>query len=86
MVIIPYTWILGKKATTDLEDLPKEIQKRIIEKIDKSKVNPFKYFIRLKERTDYKLRIGEYRIIADINTKELRIEVTRVGHRKHIYK
>jgi mRNA interferase RelE/StbE len=86
MVITPYSWILGKKATIELEDFPKEIQKRIIEKLDKSRINPFKYFIRLKGRTDYKLRVGDYRIIADINTKELRLEVTKVGHRKDVYK
>lgn len=83
---MPYVWILDKKATTALEDLPKEIQRRMIEKLDKSKVSPFKYFIRLKGRTDYKLRVGDYRAIADINTKELRIEVTKVGHRKNVYK
>jgi mRNA interferase RelE/StbE len=85
MVSIPYSWILDKKATIELECLPKEIQKRIIQKLDKSKINPLKYFIRLKGRSDYKLRIGDYRVIADINRKELKIEITKIGHRKNIY-
>jgi len=30
--------------------------------------------------------VGDYRVIADINLKEKRIEVTKIGHRKNIYK
>ena len=39
----------------------------------------------LKLPKDTKTRI-DYRVIADINLKEKRIEVTKIGHRKNIYK
>ncbi|MBU4456351.1 MAG: hypothetical protein KKA65_02520 [Nanoarchaeota archaeon] len=48
-----------------------------------SKQNPFHYFIRLKARTDYKIRISNYRVIADINNKT--IIITLIGHRKKVY-
>jgi mRNA-degrading endonuclease RelE of RelBE toxin-antitoxin system len=40
----------------------------------------------LEGRKDFKLRIGNYRVIADINQNLKKIEVTRIGHRKNIYK
>ena len=47
--------------------------------------NPLRFFERLTERNDYELRVGDYRIIADINQNLKKIEITRVGHRKNIY-
>lgn len=52
----------------------------------RSKADPYRFFERLKGRKDYKLRVGDYRIIADINKTEKKIEVTLIGHRKNIYK
>ena len=47
--------------------------------------NPFHYFERLKGRNDYKLRIGDYRVIADIDSNKKIINVTLAGHRKDVY-
>ncbi len=44
---------------------------------------PYHFFERLKERKCYKLRIGDYRVIAGIN--EGRIGIVLIGHRKNIY-
>ena len=74
------------RVKEELKKLPIDIQQRIINKLTIAQNNPFHYFIHLKGRPDYKLRIGDYRVIADINQKERTIEVTKVGHRKNIYK
>jgi len=55
--------IFDEEAIGFLNDLPKELKKRIFNKITKAKENPFHFFERLEERKDYKLRIGDYRII-----------------------
>lgn len=34
----------------------------------------------------WKYRLGDYRIIAEIHDREVRILVVRVGHRRHIYR
>ncbi len=73
-------------ATRHLEKLPKNIQTRIMDKLKESKSNPMRFFIRLRGRIDYKLRVGEYRVIADIKHSERTIEVIKIGHRKNIYK
>lgn len=85
-MISPFVVKIDDKAKEDIKKLPKEIQQRIIDKLTQSQVNPFHYFMRLKGQTDFKLRIGDYRVIADIKQNERIIEILKVGHRKNIYK
>ena len=80
-----YELIFGEKALDELSKLPKEIQRRIYEKLSAAKYNPVHFFERLEGRADYKLRIGDYRAIADIDNETMLICVTKVGHRKNIY-
>ena len=51
-----------------------------------TKEDPFHYFEKLKVRDEYKLRVGGYRVIADINKTKKRIYVLVIGHRKNVYK
>jgi len=81
-----YSLIFDEKATEIISKFPKEAIKRIYKKLEDSKANPHHFFEKLGGRDDYRLRVGDYRIIADINDKEKRIEVTFAGQRKNIYK
>ncbi len=75
-----------RKAAEYLESLPKEISKRIVKKASDAKENPMHFFEPLENRKDFKLRIGDYRLIADIDHHLKRIEVTLIDHRKRVYK
>lgn len=77
--------ILSEKAANELRKLAGDVKERIKERLRLAQENPFHYFERLKGRSDYKLRIGDYRVIVDIKAETQRIEVTKVGHRKNIY-
>jgi mRNA interferase RelE/StbE len=81
-----YSINFDPEALEFLEKSEKEIRVRIYNKIMDTKENPFHYWERLTGRKDYKLRIGDYRAIADINQNSKLIEVTLIGHRKNIYK
>lgn len=81
-----YEVIFDEEAIDFLNKLPKTLKKRVFEKTLSTKENPFHFFERLKGRNDYKLRIGDYRVIADINKSSKKIQVTLIGHRKNIYK
>ncbi|VVB65528.1 Uncharacterised protein [Candidatus Gugararchaeum adminiculabundum] len=81
-----YALIFDQKALKFLESLPKELRERILEKAAAAKHNPIHFFERLEKRSDYKLRVGDYRVIADINHALKRIEVTLIDHRKKVYK
>lgn len=49
------------------------------------KSNPFHFFERLVGRKDYGLRVGTYRVIADIDSDTKRIMLTLIGLRKNVY-
>ena len=82
----PYSVILSHKARDELNKLPSDLGDRIKKKLKSSEENPFHFFERLKGRMDYKLRVGDYRVIADIHEENKRIEVNKIGPRKNIYK
>jgi mRNA interferase RelE/StbE len=86
-------WLIEfeKAAEKDLEKLDKQIGRRII-----------KFLRRLESLEDprsigealvgsalgnyWKYRVGDYRIIADIQDKKLVIQVVRIGNRREIYR
>lgn len=81
-----YEMIFDEEAIDFLNKLPKELKERIYDKAMSAKENPSHFFERLEGRRDYKLRVGDYRVIADIDPSSKTIEVTFIGHRKNIYK
>ena len=81
-----YELIFDKKALEFLAGLPRDLRQRIFEKASAAKENPGHFFKRLEGRLDYKLRVGDYRLIADVDHGHQRIEVTLIDHRKRVYK
>jgi mRNA interferase RelE/StbE len=66
--------------------LPNEVQKRIKSVLERARIRPSAHFERLVGIDAYKLRAGNYRIIADIQHDKLMILVIEVGHRRNIYR
>ena len=76
----------SKTAVKFLKKLSKDKQEHVLSVLERARIRPEKHFERLVGDKSYKLRAGNYRIIADIYKKELRILVIKIGHRKNIYK
>ena len=81
-----YEITYSKAATKFLKKLEKKDQKQILAVLERTRIRPEKFFDRLVGEKIYKLRAGNFRILADIFNNELRIFVIRVGHRKNVYK
>tara|TARA_Y100000034_G_C6791155_1_gene354239 strand:+ start:642 stop:890 length:249 start_codon:yes stop_codon:yes gene_type:complete len=81
-----YEIIYSKASVKFLKKLAKQNQKQILAVLERARIRPEAYFERLVGEETYKLRAGDYRIIADIYNKELKILVIKIGHRKNIYK
>jgi len=79
---------IEKKAEKDLRRLPKNYQNKIIQKILNLKDNPKPIEARRITSSEnyYRIRVGDYRIIYEINYKEKRINIFRVRHRKEVYR
>ncbi|OIO40699.1 hypothetical protein AUJ10_02545 [Candidatus Pacearchaeota archaeon CG1_02_31_27] len=75
-----------EKALDGIDELEPLIAKRITKKVSELAKNSSSLNIkRLKGEKAFRLRIGDYRIIFDINTAENSINILKVGHRKNIY-
>ncbi len=66
--------------------LEKEIQERIVKALDRIRIRPETFVKKLVGDPGYRLRVGEYRVILDIEKEKLIILVIKIGHRKNIYR
>jgi len=46
---------------------------------------PQHFFLRLQGEETYRLRIGDYRIICEVDHHERVIHIMDIGHRKNVY-
>ncbi|MCL5070104.1 MAG: type II toxin-antitoxin system RelE/ParE family toxin [Actinobacteria bacterium] len=81
-----YRIVFTNRALRDLKGINEENKKTIVSKLKEFLINPY---LHLKKLTNpkigsYRFRIGNYRIIFDIDGDN--IVILRVGDRKSIYK
>jgi len=81
-----YSIEFSRNAEKQFDKLEKNLQKRIINVLERVKINPFKFVKKIENSNYYRLRIGDYRLILDIIQNKLIIFVIELGHRKNIYK
>lgn len=80
-----YGVIFSDLARKQFSKLPKEIQERIISSLKRIRIRPEAYVAKLVGDPSFKLRVGDYRVIMDIQRDKLIIFVMKLGHRKSIY-
>ncbi|MCH8945977.1 MAG: type II toxin-antitoxin system RelE/ParE family toxin [Nanoarchaeota archaeon] len=74
-----------EKALSELNKFDSLVSRRIFKKVEELKENPFSKDVKkLKGQDSYRLRVGDYRVLFDVQEKF--IIVLKVGHRKNIYK
>ena len=81
-----YDVLFTNKAERQLKKLENKMQERIISVLERSRIRPEAHFQKLVGEDVYRLRVGDYRLIADITKGKLIILVLKIGHRKKIYK
>ncbi len=77
-----------RSAAKALKKIPKPDRKRISEKIDSlAEKLPNPDITKMKGNNPFhKVRIGDYRIIYEIQDDVLLILIVKIGHRKDIYR
>lgn len=84
-----YHVVILPKALNDLSKLDKTVSRRIIEKLSwlSENIENITPLSLTGNYTDlFKLRIGDWRVIYDINHDQKVITVHKAGHRSEIYK
>ena len=81
---MPFKIVWDEKAYDSLNKLELSINRRIFKKVEELSDNTFSKDIkRLKGGNDFRLRVGDYRVIFAIEQNTL--QILKVGHRKNIY-
>jgi mRNA interferase RelE/StbE len=75
-------------ALRDLRAIPKEMLLRVSRKVDSLSDNPRPSGVEKLSGSEnsYRVRVGDYRILYQIEDEVLRVLVARVGHRREIYR
>ena len=76
------------RAIKELEKIPDPLYRRIVSIIDNLKYVPRPVStLKLKGyESRWRIRVGDYRILYEIDNMNRIITITKVGHRKDIYK
>ncbi|MDO8727381.1 MAG: type II toxin-antitoxin system RelE/ParE family toxin [Candidatus Methanoperedens sp.] len=80
-----YIIIYSDKAYRQFKKLERNVQERIKAALERVRIRPEVYVSKLIGDPGYKLRVGDYRVIMDIDNKNLIILVLKAGHRRNIY-
>jgi mRNA interferase RelE/StbE len=83
-----YQAVILPKALDNLSKLDKTTSKRIVERIEwlsenTNAISPLP--LKSKLSGFFKLRVGDWRVIYEINHKEKTLYIHKVGHRREIY-
>jgi len=80
--------IYAKSVKKDIRTIPKDKLQRIKRAIERLKYFPDVTNVRhlmAHPLADFRLRVGEYRILFDVDFSKKRIVILKIGHRKDVY-
>ena len=83
-----YEVIIEGRAERDLRQLPKEYFNRIVPEIRHLSKNPRPYGCRKLSgaKNGWRIRVGDYRVIYEIDDERKLLKVMRVRHRREVYR
>lgn len=82
-----YSVKLKPSIKKQLKRLDKKQAKRILIQIYLLADNPFPHGVeQLTGKKAFRIRVGDYRIIYEVQNTQLLVWVIRVGHRREVYK
>jgi len=76
--------LLHPKAARALKKLPAPVRSRIVGSLEELKQRP-ESGERLSPSQFWKLRVGDYRVVYEIDRREEQVIVLLVRHRKNVY-
>lgn len=85
---MPYEISLGHKAGRQFAKLMRDVQARIPPKIDALAEQPRPAGCEKLEGLGdaYRIRVGDYRIVYEIDDAGQRVHITRIAHRRDVYR
>jgi mRNA interferase RelE/StbE len=82
---VSYAVFLHPKAAKELKKLPANIRSRITERARELREHPAQVGKQLSQSDFFSLRVGDYRVIYQIDEREKQVVILFVGHRSKVY-
>jgi mRNA interferase RelE/StbE len=84
---VSYRVLILRRAQRELAQLPTEVYERIRDAIRALAEDPRPpNGLKLTGRTGWRMRVGDYRMIYEIDDSQQVVTVLHVGHRRDIYR
>jgi mRNA interferase RelE/StbE len=84
----PYQVETNRSAVKALKDLPAKDRERILDRIEDLADDPRPH--QVEKLTDsgglYRIRVGDYRVIYEIDDTDKRVTVVAIGNRRDVYR
>lgn len=77
---------IDRRAEREIAKLPDDILQRVVEHIRALASDPFPRGIKKLHGGGYRLRVGDYRILYDIQHKQRLVIIHAVGNRRDVYR
>jgi mRNA interferase RelE/StbE len=82
-----YTVKLSKSANRTLDAFDSALQRRVVQRLDELAENPRPSGSKKLAGADlWRTRVGDYRIVYEIEDEVLTVLVIRIGHRREVYR
>ncbi len=82
-----YSIVLARSAEKELKLLPKFVQEQVGKHLVALEANPRPPGIKkLRDREEYRLRVGNYRVLYTVNDTLGIVDVSVIEHRKEVYR
>ena len=78
----------ANSAAREFRDLPETVKQQAAPKIEALKQSPRPFGVtKLRgHRHLYRVKVGDYRIVCEIDDKKKSVKITRVRHRRDVYR
>jgi len=83
---MPFELVYARRAREDIEKLDRVVQKKLSKKLRQFSQDPLAFSKKIHDPVlgSYRFRVGDYRVIFDLNGNK--IVILRVGHHREIYR
>jgi mRNA interferase RelE/StbE len=80
-----FTVVWSKRARKHLGALDTTTKMRVLMRVEQARGDPLRFFEPLKGTSAYKLRVGDWRVVANVRLGDKSIEAVAIGHRRNVY-
>jgi len=81
-----YEVFFAASADKELAGMQRMLRERIIQKFEEISKDPRGMDSKKLDDATYRVRVGDYRIVYHVDDKKRKVVVTRIRHRREVYR